>query len=256
MTPVSVPRAALTVRRARPRRMRPPPSSRQIPAPRARARGAAPRTGDDRARGPARAWPSRCRPGTARRPRPAAARPPGPGRRRRTSRTPPPACPSPAASRSRITPANWRDGAQPPGLGTLARRFTATTSTSGAPRSASIRPGKTAGSSYMPPVPSSGLRGVPKSGSARRRASTVAGARGGSSSPARSAASATRPHSPPSPLRTATRPPARAAAGAARSVSVSIISLRLDTVATPLWRSAAATISGVPASEPVWLSMA
>ena len=117
--------------------------------------------------------------------------------------------------------------------------------------------GKSRASSYIAPVPSSGFRGLAKSGMKLFIVSTEAADSGGSSTPARSAASDARPHSPPSPLRIPTRQRRgadRRAAG--RSASVSIISLRLETCTTPLCLSIASTISAVPASEPVWASIA
>ena len=86
---------------------------------------------------------------------------------------------------------NWREGAQPPGFGTLARRLTARTSMASSRRRVSISCGNNAESSYIAPVPSIGFRGLAKSGMKRPMVSTVAGASGGNSMPTRSAASAT-----------------------------------------------------------------
>ena len=110
-------------------------------------------------------------------------------------------------SLSLIARLNSREGAEPPGFGTLTRRFTARISRASSRSNTSKSWGKIRASSYIAPVPSSGLRGLAKSGMKTRSCSTDASDSGGSSIPARSAASAARPHSPPSPLVIPTRQP-------------------------------------------------
>ena len=108
----------------------------------------------------------------------------------------------------------------------------------------------------MAPVPSSGLRGLAKSGMKLRRAVTEAGESGGQldagalghvgEPPALAAESAEHGDPPPAPV------PARRREERER-VEHLVQALDLDDAPLP---ERASTISGVPASDPVWASVA
>ena len=98
---------------------------------------------------------------------------------------------------------------------------------------------------------STGFATLAAAGRKARRASAVPAARGGSSSPCASQASAARMPGPPALVTIATRPP-RGTGWCARSAATSKSSSSVPVRMTPAWRKRASTTVSLSASAPVW----